>query len=143
MAERQQARERLLKTYKPRKDVINTLNDSELVKRYRLDRAGVLYVTDLVREALQSSASRSHALTAKMKVIITLRYLATGKMQMCNSDDLGPSQAAVSRAITDTLQALNQPRIIAQFICFPRNIPAIMQKRGRKFATYSGLSRSY
>ena len=61
MAERQQARKRQLKTYKPRKDVINSLNDFELVKRYRLDRAGVLYVTDLVREALQSPTSRSHA----------------------------------------------------------------------------------
>ena len=82
MAERQQARERQHKTYKPRKDVLNTLNDFELVKRYRLDRAGVLYVTDLVRDSLQNATSRSQALTAEMKVLITLRYLATGKMQM-------------------------------------------------------------
>ena len=32
-----------------RRDILQTLDDSELVKRYRLDRAGILFVVDLVR----------------------------------------------------------------------------------------------
>ncbi|XP_050686985.1 putative nuclease HARBI1 [Eriocheir sinensis] len=129
MAECQQARQRLVKTFQERRDVLNTLSDAELLKRYRLDRAGVLFVTDLVRGALQSPTSRSFALTPEMKVIITLRYLATGKMQMCNSDDLGPSQSSVSKAITDTLKALTQPAILVQFIRFPRTVPEIREKQ--------------
>ena len=80
-----------LKNYKPRRDVLGALTDSELVTQYRLDRAGILYVTVLVRGALESQTGRSGAITPEMKILITLRYLATGKMQLCNSDDLGPS----------------------------------------------------
>ena len=111
MADRQDRRRRHLKHYKPRKDVLGTMNDSEIMKRYRLDRAGVIFVTDLVREALESPTGRSGALTPEMKVLITLRYLATGKMQLCSSDDLGPSQPTISRAITTTLEALTQPAL--------------------------------
>ena len=56
-------------------------------------------MTELMRDVLTSPTGRSAALTPEMKVLITLRYLATGKMQLCNSDDLGPSQSAVSNAI--------------------------------------------
>ena len=34
-----------------RRDVLNELSDSELIKRYKFDREGIIYVTDLVREA--------------------------------------------------------------------------------------------
>ena len=63
-----------------RKDVLNELNDAELVKRYRLDRAAIIFVTDLVWETLTRPTARNKALSPEMKVILTLRYLATGKM---------------------------------------------------------------
>ena len=69
-----------------RKDVLNELNDAELIKRYRLDREGILFVTNLVRAALKSDTNRFDPLTPELKVLITLRYLATGKMQKCSSD---------------------------------------------------------
>uniref|UniRef100_A0A3Q4HWY2 DDE Tnp4 domain-containing protein n=1 Tax=Neolamprologus brichardi TaxID=32507 RepID=A0A3Q4HWY2_NEOBR len=81
-----------------RRDVLQTLDDRELLRRYRLDRAGIMFVT---------------------KVITTLRYLATGKMQQCSSDDLGLSQSSISRVITQTLTALSQPNIVTQFVSFP------------------------
>ncbi|KAK3894851.1 hypothetical protein Pcinc_001424 [Petrolisthes cinctipes] len=68
------------------------LDDSELIKRYRLDREGIIFVTDMLRETLESPTSRSMAISPEMKVVIILRYLATGKMQLCSGDDLGPSQ---------------------------------------------------
>ena len=57
----------------------------------RLDRAGIVYVTDLVRGALESPSGRSGAISPEMKILITLRSLATGKMQLCDRDHLGPS----------------------------------------------------
>jgi len=83
MAEEQQQQGSLLRNIRARRDVLRELSDEELIKRYRLNRAGILFVTDLVRDALQSDSKRSRALTAEMKVIITLRFLATGKMQQC------------------------------------------------------------
>lgn len=106
MAEGDQVRLRRPRNFSARKDVLNELSDAELIKRYRLDRAGILFVTDLVRENLTSRTARNQALTPELKVIITLRFLATGKMQLCSSDDLGVSQQSVSRVITETLNAL-------------------------------------
>ena len=46
----------------------------------------------------------------------TLRYLATGKMQLCNVNNLGISQPSVSHSIYQTINALCRPQIIHQFI---------------------------
>uniref|UniRef100_A0AAZ1XUX0 Putative nuclease HARBI1 n=1 Tax=Oreochromis aureus TaxID=47969 RepID=A0AAZ1XUX0_OREAU len=102
-----------------RRDVLQTLNDRELLRRYRLDRAGIMFVVDLLRDAITSPTRRHNAITPETKVITTLRYLATGKMQQCSSDDLGLSQSSVSRVITQTLTALSQPNIVTQFVSFP------------------------
>lgn len=64
------------------------MNDTELIKRYQLDREGIRFATNVVRAALESDTRRSNPLTPEIKVIITLRYLATGKLQLCSNDDL-------------------------------------------------------
>ncbi|XP_042617312.1 putative nuclease HARBI1 [Cyprinus carpio] len=64
-----------------------------------------------------------------MKVIMTLRFLATGKMQQCTSDDLGPSQSTVSRVLNTTVAALTTPDIVRQFIDFPTDLQTIWQKQ--------------
>ena len=117
-APREQQGEQQGRNYRIR-DVLNAFNDAELIKRYRLDREGILFVTNLVREALSSETSRSNPLTPEMKVIITLRYLAIGKMQQCASDDLGPSQSSISRAISQTVDALADGNVLKRFIKFP------------------------
>ncbi len=64
-------------------------NDSELIRRYTLDRAGIMFVTELIRDTLTSPTPRRNAIVPEMDVITTLTYLATGEMQLCSSDDLG------------------------------------------------------
>ncbi|KAA0725346.1 putative nuclease HARBI1 [Triplophysa tibetana] len=98
-----------------RRDVLQTLDDRELLRRYRLDHAGIMFVVDLLRDAITSPTRRHNAITPEKKVITTLRYLATGKMQQCSSDDLGLSQSSVAQ----TLTALSQPNIVIQFVSFP------------------------
>lgn len=63
--------------------------------RYRLNRAGVVFVVG-IKEALQSDTKRSQALISEMKVITTLRFLATGNMQYYNSDGMGVSYSTMS-----------------------------------------------
>ncbi len=60
-------------------------------RRYTLDRAGIMFVTDLIRDTLTSLTPRRNVIAPEMDVITltTLTYLATGKMQLCSSDDLG------------------------------------------------------
>ncbi len=68
------------------------MHDSELIRRYTLYRAGIMFVTDLIRDTLTSPTPRRNATAPEMDVITTLTtltYLATGKLQLCSSDDLG------------------------------------------------------
>ncbi len=68
------------------------MHDSELIRRYTLDRAGIMFVTELFRDTLTSPTPCWNAIAPEMDVITTLTtltYLATGKMQLCSSDDLG------------------------------------------------------
>ena len=69
---------------KGRRDILQTLDDSELMKHYRLDHAGIMFVADFIRDALTSPTQRHNAIPPEMKVI-TLRYSATGKMQQFSS----------------------------------------------------------
>lgn len=138
MAEDHHVRIRQVKTFRPRKDTLGIYNDEELIKRYRLDRAGILYVTDLVRERIQSATGRSMAITPEMKVLVMLRYLATGKMQLCNGDDLGLSQPGISRVISETLDALSTNDMLRRFVKFPREIRDIQRKQ-REFMQIANM----
>ncbi|KAG0724233.1 putative nuclease HARBI1 [Chionoecetes opilio] len=130
MAEVLSGRERQPRHYRARKDFFNELSDKELIKRYRLNRAGILHVTDLVRTSVQNGTRRSQALTAEMKIIITLNFLATGTMQHCSCDDLGVSQSTISRAIAETLDALSDSVLLRQYIKFPVTAAQVERKKG-------------
>ncbi len=109
--------------------MLHTMHDSELIRRNRLDRAGIVFVTDLIKEKLTSPTPRRNAIAPEIKVITTLRYLATGKMQLCSSDDLGPSQPSITRVITQTITALSDPLIVSQVIAFPLDIPTLQAQK--------------
>lgn len=142
MAECQQARERHQRTFRARRDPLTDYSDAELVERYRLDSAGIRYVTDLLRDSLQSHTKRNKALSPETKVAITLRYLATGKMQLCNADDFGITQPTISRVITQTLVALTQPQVYTQFVKFPRTAQEIRTKQAQfyQIARFPGVA---
>lgn len=137
MAEQQQPRVRQPRNFRERKDIINELSDEELIKRYRLDRAGVIFVTDLVRPVLTNPTVTNKALTPEMKMLITLRYLATGEMQLFSGDDLGVSQQTVNRVITETVDALCAPHILNRFIHFPAN--HLLPKIKAEFREFAGF----
>ncbi|XP_063885418.1 putative nuclease HARBI1 [Scylla paramamosain] len=119
MAEQQQQLQRRQRVYRQQRDVFNKYNDDELIQHFRMNRAGIITVADLVRDKLQSRTERNQPLSPETKVAITLRYLATGKMQQCSSDDFGISQTTISRVITQTIDALSEPDIVTQFVKFP------------------------
>ncbi|KAK4294822.1 hypothetical protein Pmani_032580 [Petrolisthes manimaculis] len=123
-----------VRTFRPRRNVLDELGDTKLIKRYRLDRAGIFFVTEMLRGALVSPTSRSMAISPEIKVVITLRYLATGKMQLYNGDDLRASQPSVSRVIVQTVELLASPAIATRFIKFPRTRQEIQQRQNEFMA---------
>ncbi len=68
--------------------MLHTMHERELIRCYTLDSEGIMFVTDIIKDMLTSLTLRRNAIAPEMDVIITLTYLATGKMQLCNSDDL-------------------------------------------------------
>ncbi len=59
-------------------------------RRHTLDRAGIMFVTHLIKDMLTSPTPQRNAIAPEMDVITTLTtftYLATGKMQLYGSDD--------------------------------------------------------
>ncbi|KAK0142288.1 putative nuclease HARBI1 [Merluccius polli] len=86
-----------------RRNVLETMEDCELIKRYRLNREGIKLV-ELLRNAITSPTNRNNPISPEIKCLATLRYLATGKMQLCNADDLGISQPSFIRFPLDNQQ---------------------------------------
>ncbi len=75
-----------------------------------------MFVTELLSDTLTSPTLRRNATAPEMNVITTLTtltYLATGKMQLCSSDDLGLSQPSISKVITQTFIALSELYYVA------------------------------
>ena len=50
----QQQHPRQRRIYRQRRDIFNEYNDAELIKRFRMDRSGIIAVTDVVRDKLQT-----------------------------------------------------------------------------------------
>ncbi len=71
-------------TRRGRRNVLHTMHDSQLIRRHTLDRARIMFVTDLIRDTLTSPTPHRNAIAPEMDVIstliTTLTYLATGKM---------------------------------------------------------------
>ncbi len=74
---------------------MHTMHDSELIRCYTLDGAGIMFVTDLIRDTLTSAHKCHSARNGRNHTLTTLTYLATGKMQLCSCDDLGLSQPSI------------------------------------------------
>lgn len=56
--------------------------DNDLIKTYRLDREDILFVTELIRNRIQSPTAHTNALTAELKMVIMLPFLATRKKKI-------------------------------------------------------------
>ncbi|XP_033753051.1 putative nuclease HARBI1 [Pecten maximus] len=109
------------RVFQERKDPLQLYEDKDLIARYRMNAFGIRFVSRMLRPYLESPTDRNHALSVTVKVAIGLRFLATGKMQLCNGDDFGVSQPTVSRVVTQFINALTMPQIVARFIKFPRS----------------------
>ncbi len=54
-----------------RRNVLQIMDDSELIRRYRLDRAGIVFVRDLIREKLKLAFFYSiYSFSKKKKLVL-------------------------------------------------------------------------
>ncbi|XP_035278886.1 putative nuclease HARBI1 [Anguilla anguilla] len=97
-----------------------------------------MIIVELVRDAVTSPTNRNNPITLEIKVLTTLRYLVTVKMQLCIADELGISQSSVSRISHQTINALSRPHILRQFIRFPLDVRQLQRNKAH-FMAIAGL----
>ena len=56
-------------------------NNRELLDRFRFNREGLLYIEDLVQEAIERETQRSKALSVRQQLCLALRFYACGSFQ--------------------------------------------------------------
>ncbi|XP_050706375.1 putative nuclease HARBI1 [Eriocheir sinensis] len=62
-------------------------------------------------------------------------------MQLCSSEELGPSQQTVNRVISETLAAFNTPHIMRRYLTFPTENEVMQQNKAEfmEIANFPGL----
>lgn len=112
-------------------------NESELIKNFRLDRATIVAVADLVRDKLQSSPEKYRPLTPETMVAIMLSYLGNGKMHFsCNEFEI--PRSSITKIISKIVDALADPNILCKFLRFPLTQQEIQRKQD-EFKEISGF----
>jgi hypothetical protein len=136
--------ERLLRrerVYRHRVNPLDIFSDSEIFMRYRFSRQGIVFLCNLLNDSIAPVTYRSQSIPVPIQILVTLRFLATGSMQLTVSDTFGISQPSVSRIVRKVVRALN--RFQNHFIKFPSNneLPIIKQGffRYRSFPNVIGI----
>lgn len=98
----------------PRKDrvfrgqnpLLMDYSDEQLRQRYRFGRDSIMYLSDLLRDKLERLTRRKTSLTVEEKVMIALRFFASGSHLQVIGDTMGHDKAKISRVIRQVADAL-------------------------------------
>ena len=112
-----------------RVDILGTHTNAELIQRYRFDREGIDFLEEQLHGVLSPSTNRNNSFSSIEKILTTLRYLASGHIQLNAGDLNSMSQPSASRIITQTITALSNPEFTTQFIQFPLTREKINQSK--------------
>uniref|UniRef100_A0A803KC54 Putative nuclease HARBI1 n=1 Tax=Xenopus tropicalis TaxID=8364 RepID=A0A803KC54_XENTR len=91
------------------------LTEDEVVRRYRLNRATISSLYELLEPSLQPLTRRSRAVPGMVKLLCSLHFLATGSFQRVG----GVSQPSFSWCLGQVLDTIHS--VSGNFISFPQN----------------------
>ena len=106
--------------YNVRPNHLQTMTDDALLKKYRMDRAGIEHLCQELQDDLVRPTRRSNALSVSTQVLAALRYFATGSFQAVTGDTLNVSRFSVSRSVHNVTNSLIN-RLLRRHITYPRN----------------------
>lgn len=105
------------------------LGDAEFRSRFRINKAEVLYLAERLNEVLGPRTVRSTTVPTVTKILITLRFCATGIFQSVNGDLFELHQTTISRSVTATVRAI--AGLAPDIIFMPRNAQEIRESKQR------------
>ena len=108
---------RKARVYRREIDPLESYSENELRSRYRFGRGGLQFIIDLLSHEIAPATRRSHS-SAKMKVLVTLRFLASGSfLEVVGDTFLSFDKSTVSRVVHQGTQA--HAAEVNDFIKFP------------------------
>ena len=119
------------KVYRQRTNILTQYSDQQLIETYRFDKAAIQYIVNLISEQITSNTSRAKALTSEQKVLIALKFYATGNSFRQIAETIGVTKSSVSRSIRQVSAALCSHS--KEFIKFPTDIEEILNIKNNFF----------
>ena len=113
------------RTFCNRLDPFEQYSDIDFKKRFRLDKESVTALTALIGENISPLTSRNKSIDARLQILVTLRFLATGTFQNVIGDSVQIHKSTVCRIVKRVCHhiALLKPNYI--------NMPRTQQERQR------------
>ena len=96
----------------------------KLIYEYRLSRAAILEICELLREDLQPTIKTAKALSVEDQVLISLKLLASGSFQTSRKDNINVAQPTVSVVLSRFLDSLLRKKKRIYVYAGQLNIPA-------------------
>ncbi|XP_052251991.1 putative nuclease HARBI1 isoform X1 [Dreissena polymorpha] len=103
------------------------LNDEEMRSRYRFSNENIDRICDLIGGNIERSTQRSNALSVKLQVLITLRYLASGNFMQTVGDTFCVDKGTVSRVVKSVVSQLCSLK--NRFITFPTTAEVVRREQ--------------
>lgn len=94
------------RVYHARPNYLADMDDDEFCKRFRLSKATFKMVLDMITNKISSMTDRNQALTPEIKLLLTLRYYASGNFLITVGDFCGVSVPSACRAVRDVSGAI-------------------------------------
>ena len=99
--------------------IMEYYSDEECRARYRFGKSAIEFIVNLVHDEINPPTKRSYSLSAIKQVLITLRFLATGDLQVTGDTFAGLHKSTVSRVVRSVCLAL--ARKLNQFVKYPES----------------------
>ncbi|KAF0720277.1 putative nuclease HARBI1, partial [Aphis craccivora] len=116
---------RRVKIIRKRPDHFKVWRDDEFLNRFRLNKDTVKFILRIIESKIVSQTNRNNAVTPSQKLLMTLRYYATGSFIATCADFAGIHKTTGGKIIIEVSKALAGLR--PDFINFPTTDEEIRQ----------------
>uniref|UniRef100_A0A1I8NIS5 Uncharacterized protein n=1 Tax=Musca domestica TaxID=7370 RepID=A0A1I8NIS5_MUSDO len=123
---------RATKTYRERVDYLQFYDEKGFVKRFRISKRTFQFLIQIVGPSLQAKVSKQYSVSPRTKLLITLRFYASGSFLITVGDFCGVSVSTASRLVKETSHALAS--MTKEYIKFPSDTRGMQQTSSEFFA---------
>ncbi|KAK9739323.1 hypothetical protein QE152_g9082 [Popillia japonica] len=98
-------RQRRRKVFRPRENQFEKWNDLDFIRRFRFSKDGVRFILENITDEILHPTERNKAVTAETMLFVTLRFYATGFLQVVG-DFVGIDKATACRIVHKVSRAI-------------------------------------